>query len=155
MAYGMAPEEVPHVRHEVRMDQDRRLQGRLQRDARPGRPHPGRRTWPRGRCCRSQTGDVGVPRLRVQAHLQTVAGGEGQDEAHWRFCPLRIAPTNSFRSYSVRTASLPPARAPASSEDTDVSLRALATRAGANRRCESSPMRSSALLTHLHQSHSL
>ena len=78
MAYGKATEEVPHVWHEVRMGQDRRLQGRLQPDARPGRTRPARANGPRGGHDRTQTGVLGVPGVRIRAHLPSVIDDTGK-----------------------------------------------------------------------------
>ena len=72
MAYGKTSQEVPHVRHEVRMDQDRRLQGRLQHREGTGRQRPGRNARPRGRRGRKAQGDVGLSGVRLRAHVHAM-----------------------------------------------------------------------------------
>ena len=72
MAYGKASEEVPHVRLEVRMEEGRGLQGRLQRREGSGRQRPGRHSRPRGGRGRKAQGDVGLPGVRLRAHVPLV-----------------------------------------------------------------------------------
>ena len=96
MAYGKATEEVPHVWHEVRMGQDRRLQGRLQPDARPGRTRPARANGPRGGRRRQEAGVLGVPGVRIRTHLPSVIGdiGKRRVRAARRVCyplPMKAA----------------------------------------------------------------
>ena len=72
MAYGKVPEEVPHVRLEVRLEANRGLQGRLRPDEGPGRQRPGRHERPRGGCRRPQAGVMGLPGVRIRAHVPHV-----------------------------------------------------------------------------------
>ena len=74
MAYGKAPEEVPHVRDQERLEESRSLQGRLQRGEGPCRQRSGRHDRPRGGRGRPQAGDVGLPGVRLRAHVRDVDG---------------------------------------------------------------------------------
>ena len=75
MAYGKAPEEVPHVRIEVRMEEGRGLQGRIQRWESACRQRPGRHERPRGGRGRPQAGNMGLPGVRLRAHVRRVGVG--------------------------------------------------------------------------------
>ena len=74
MAYGKAPEEVPHVRLETRMEENRHFEGRLQRREGTGRQRPGRHSRPRGGRGRPEAGVLGMPGMRLRAHVPHVGG---------------------------------------------------------------------------------
>ena len=77
MAYGKAPEEVPHVRGQERLEESRSLQGQIQRWESACRQRPGRHARPRGGRRRPQAGDVGLPGVRLRAHVLPVIDNIG------------------------------------------------------------------------------
>lgn len=109
-AYGKAPEEMPHVRIEVRLEANRGLQGQLQRDACPGRPHTARRAWPRGGRWRSAQGVLGVQGVRVRAHVRDVGGDTAPvgRRAPRRRCDVACGDSN--RHVRARDRGLVPSR---------------------------------------------